>query len=346
VLVTATQVPFVTGGAELHVRELVTQLRRAGHDAEVVTQPFAVHSPDALLEAMVAARLMRLTESAGRPVDRLIVTKFPTYFAPHPNKVVWLMHQHRTAYELWDSPFSDLAQFKNGRAVRDAIREADRRLLPEAKRLFTTSRNVSQRLMRFSGLDSEPLYHPPPEAELLRCAPAKPYLYAPSRISTLKRQLLVVEALAHTTEPVRVRFAGGMESEEYRSLLLARADALGVSERIEWLGQVPAELHRQLYAECLGVVYPPRDEDYGYVTLEAMLSSKPVITCLDSGGTLEFVVHEDTGLVSAPTPLGLAAAMDQLWSERGRAAQWGRNGRARYDSLDVRWERVLERLLS
>ena len=41
--------------------------------------------------------------------------------------------------------------------------------------------------------------------------------------------------------------------------------------------------------EALGVIFPPLDEDYGYVTLEAMLAAKPVITCTDSGGPLEFV---------------------------------------------------------
>ena len=40
----------------------------------------------------------------------------------------------------------------------------------------------------------------------------------------------------------------------------------------------------RLYANCLGVIYPPLDEDYGYITLEAMLAQKPVVTTRDAGG--------------------------------------------------------------
>ena len=67
------------------------------------------------------------------------------------------------------------------------------------------------------------------------------------------------------------------------------ADKLGVSKKVKWLGFITEQEKIDLYAKARAVVYPPADEDYGYVTLEAMLSSKPVITCSDSGGTLEFV---------------------------------------------------------
>ena len=346
ILVTLPQVPYVLGGAELHSQELVKHLRLAGHEAEVVTHPFGDHSPDAVLEAMVSARMMRLVESSGRRVDRLIAVKFPSYYAPHPHKVVWLLHQHRTAYDLWSHPLADLPWFEQGLAVRDAIRAADRQLLPDARALFTISRNVSRRLEHFSGLDAEPLYHPPPDAGALGCAPAEDYLFMPSRINALKRQSLVVEALAHTTEPVRVRFSGAADHEDLLAAVQQRAESLGVADRVEWLGRTEAPRLRDLYARCMGVIFPPVDEDYGYITLEAMLSSKPVITCEDSGGPLEFVVPNETGLVSPATAEGLAAAMDHLWSNRERAARMGRNGRERYASLSISWDRVLERLLA
>jgi glycosyltransferase involved in cell wall biosynthesis len=92
-------------------------------------------------------------------------------------------------------------------------------------------------------------------------------------------------------------------------------------------------------------VYPPFDEDYGYVTLEAMLSSKPVITCLDSGGPLEFVLHGQTGLVAEPTPQSLAACMDRLWSDRGKARAFGIAGRDHYQSLGISWKNVVARLI-
>ena len=45
----------------------------------------------------------------GRPVDLVIGTKFPSYVVRHPNKVVWLVHQFRQAYELDRTALGTLA---------------------------------------------------------------------------------------------------------------------------------------------------------------------------------------------------------------------------------------------
>lgn len=88
------------------------------------------------------------------------------------------------------------------------------------------------------------------------------------------------------------------------------------------------------------------DEDYGYITLEAMLAQKAVITCADSGGPLEFVIDRQTGIVAQPAAASLAAALDMLWDDRERARQWGCAGRQRYDDLHIDWGHVVERLLA
>ncbi len=79
-----------------------------------------------------------------------------------------------------------------------------------------------------------------------------------------------------------------------------------------------------LYAHASAVFFGPLDEDYGYVTLEAMLSSKPVITCRDSGGPLEFVVNNETGYVTEPEPEEIAAALEKLMGDAALAKRWGR----------------------
>ena len=57
------------------------------------------------------------------------------------------------------------------------------------------------------------------------------------------------------------------------------------------------------------MVFVPQDEDYGYITLEAMLAAKPVITVTDAGGPLEFITDGSEGLITAPEPAPLARAM-------------------------------------
>jgi glycosyltransferase involved in cell wall biosynthesis len=346
ILIATTHVPFIRGGAEAHAEGLRDALLAAGHEAEIVAVPFKWYPPEKIMEHMLACRLLDLTEVAGMPVDLLIGLKFPAYLVPHPRKVFWILHQFRTAYELWDHPLGDLIFSPNGQEVRDAIREADRQIIGGAKAVFANSRNVAARLKEYCGIDSTPLYHPPPHAEKFFSAPPEDYFFFPSRLCLPKRQALVLQALAQTTQPVRIRFAGTPDNPSYAIELKKLARKLHVDDRVEWLGQVSEDAKRDLYARARAVVYPPIDEDYGYVTLEAMLASKPVITCTDSGGPLEFVRAQETGLITEPTAEALGAAMDQLWANSSQATAMGEAARALYDGLGISWAEVVRKLLA
>jgi hypothetical protein len=62
-----------------------------------------------LIPSALAWRLLDLEHVNGVPVDQIICTKFPSYAARHPRKVVWLVHQHRQAYDWYGTPLSDFA---------------------------------------------------------------------------------------------------------------------------------------------------------------------------------------------------------------------------------------------
>ena len=345
IIIATVQIPFVSGGAESHAEGLKSALIAAGHEADIVAVPFNPAVPERIPDQMLACRLLDVTEIHGSAVDRLIALKFPAYLIPHPNKVVWVLHQHRAAYDLWTYPFEDLSASPRGVLVREAIRRADQQLA-EAKAVFANSKNIANRLGHFCGISSVPLYHPPPRAESFFCArETGEYFFFPSRFSATKRQSLVLEALALTKEKVKVRFAGLADSPEYGKRLKLLAAKLGVEARVEWLGFVTEEEKRDAYAKAIAVIFPPVDEDYGYITLEAMLSSKAVITCDDSGGPLEFVSHLKTGLVAKPTAAALAEALDQLWQDRDLAAKYGRAGRERYEQMGLSWSEVVRQLL-
>lgn len=346
ILIATTQVPFVRGGAELLKEGLQHALTAKGHEVDIVCIPFKWYPPERILDHILACRLLDLTESVGISVDRLIALKFPVYLIPHPNKILWIIHQHRQAYELWDQSFNDLINFPNGTSIREIIQQVDMRFIPQAKKIFTISSNVSNRLKRYCNIDGKPLYHPPPHAEEFYCSRQDNYLFFPSRVCQEKRQYLILEALAKTEQSVRIHFSGSPINPAYMEEMEKIVHKLKIQKRVLWLGQINEEEKRYQYAHSLGVVFPPFDEDYGYVTLEAMLSAKPVITCQDSGGPLEFVLHGKTGLIVDPTPASLAKAMDILWKDRMQAKIWGKNGRRHYDSLDINWDTVIEKLLS
>jgi glycosyltransferase involved in cell wall biosynthesis len=284
-----------------------------------------------------------LTTLPGPPIDAVICLKFPAYYVRHPKKIVWLLHQHRAAYELFDTPYGMQSASPEDREMRAEIVSRDSESLRDALQLFTISGRVSERLLRNNGLHSTPVYPPAPGAERFYCAGQLPYIFAPGRLERLKRQELLLRAVAaceRTDFGVIVSGEGGCRDEIERLI-----KALGLGGRARLVGQVTTSELLALYANCQAVYFAPHDEDYGFIALESMLSSKPVLSCTDSGGPLEFIAHDRTGLVSDPEPLALAANIERLFSEPSTAEKLGRAGRQRIEEMDIGWATAIKRLL-
>ncbi|MEZ5291376.1 MAG: glycosyltransferase family 4 protein [Vicinamibacterales bacterium] len=341
VLVCETQVPFVRGGAELLVQQLVHELRQRGFETDRVALPFKWYPKEELLPHAAAWGLLDLSESNGRPADLLIATKFPTYLARHPRKVCWLVHQHRAAYELAATPYSDVGHEEIDVALRDRVMAIDERALGECAARYTISRTVTARLQRYNGLDSTPLYHPPMLAPRLTPGPYGQYVLSVARLEQNKRVDLAVRSVAHWPEPLRLVVVG---EGSQRAAVQRAAEEAGVSARVTFLGAVPDDALPALYREALAVLYVPYDEDYGLVTLEAFLAAKPVVTARDSGGTLEFVDDLVTGRVVDPDPAAIGDAVAALDASRTSAAALGEAGRA--VALTITWDDVIERLVA
>jgi glycosyltransferase involved in cell wall biosynthesis len=256
---------------------------------------------------------------------------------------MWLIHQHRSVYDLWGSPFiGDLAATEEGQALRKAVVARDTACLKCFEHIHTISRRVSARLLQFNGLKSTPLYHPPPLADKYHCASYQPYIFAPGRIEALKRLDLIITALKHVSSPVTLVIGGEGGGRLRLEQLIAEN---GLQHRVRLLGRVDETTLLSFYANCLAVFFAPYDEDYGYVTLEAMLAQKPVIICADSGGPVEFVVHDETGFVVEPRAECIAVAIDDLY-RRNRAADLGRAGLDRYYQIRPDWKVVVDTLLA
>ena len=159
------------------------------------------------------------------------------------------------------------------------------------------------------------------------------------RLETPKRVQLAIDAMRHADEPLRLVVAG--EGAAAEALQRSAADA-GVGNRVEFVGGIDDDMLVHLYANALAVVYPPYDEDYGYVTLEAFLARKPVVTASDSGGPLEFVEHDVSGLVCDPDAEAFAVAFNAL-GDKARARALGEAGHER--ARAVTWEGVIETLV-
>jgi len=345
VLILNTQVPFCYGGAEVLAEDLEAQLQAAGHRAEILTLPFKWYPQQTLVNTILATKLMDISNFNGMNIDRVIALKFPMWLIPHPDMSLWILHQHRAAYDLWDSSLSDLAGMPDGRALRDMIRREDNAAIQSCRAVYTISRNVTDRLRQYNNIGSEVLYPPPRAMERFRVDGYGDYFFFPSRITPIKRQELVIEALVHVPEPVKVVFAGEADSPVYLEKLKKRAAELGVGARVEWRGRIPEEEKFELYAGALAVLFTPVDEDYGYVTPEAMLASKAVLTLEDAGGATEFVQHDKNGLVVPADPRALALAISRLWNDRAGAERMGAAARRRIEKIDLSWEKIVQSLL-
>ena len=338
IAVCAPQVPFTHGGTEIFAEKLVGELRARGHETDLVTVPFKWYQGTRVLTQAFLWRLLDLEESDGRPIELVIGTKFPSYAVRHPNKLVWLLHQFRQAYDLDGTELAQFGDAADERAARRAVHRLDAVALGEARAVFATSRNVADRLERSLGIRAEVLPHPPQELAF-RCDEYGDFVLSVNRLDRAKRIDLLLDAVA-ANDRLRCVVAGDGPDRD-RLEELARRN--GLDGRVRFTGRVDDAELADLYARCLAVYYAPVDEDFGMVPYEAFLSEKPVVTTNDAGGPLEVVADRHTGLVCEPKPASIAAAFAWLLEHPTDAREWGRTGKTLAER--VSWDGAIDRLL-
>ncbi|THC45655.1 glycosyltransferase family 4 protein [Massilia sp. Mn16-1_5] len=335
-------VPFLYGGARNIVEWLQAMLEKEGHQVERIYLP-EIDAPDLLFQQMAAFRWIDLSAA-----DRVICFRPQSHLIQHPHKILWFIHHLRVFYDLWDSPYRGFEDDLRHRGLRDALHQADTAALKEARHIFTNSQVVSDRLKHFNGIDSEVLYPPVFDAERFHSRGLSDEIVYVCRLEHHKRQHLLVEAMAQTRTPVRLRLCGASSGSGYPDGLNEQIVRLGLQDRVILENRWITEEEKVDYlADCLAAAYLPLDEDsYGYPSVEASHARKALLTTTDSGGVLELVRDGDNGFVAEPTPQALAVAMDKLYADRGRTAAMGERALARLDELNISWSHVVKRLLA
>jgi glycosyltransferase involved in cell wall biosynthesis len=326
IAVVTSSPPFAEGGHLVMARELVRALREEGHETGLIVTPqnrFGRQGSAYLAAWLTDVQLAH----EEKKVDQVISLRFPGYAVQHPNHVLWLNHRMREYYDLWDQ-FSSHLTWKQGikeRARRALIHRVDKHLFDKMKRRFVISATVQARLRKFGSIQSSVLYPPPPKRDY-RHDRYGDYIFGVSRLSPLKRFDLVLRALAEPrAASIRCVIAGeGAEETRLRGL----AGQLGIDDRVQFIGRITdAEMIDHL-ARCRAVVFTPFNEDYGFVTVEAYMCGKAVITCRDSGGPSELVKDGETGFVTDPTAEAVADALSTLMHDKNAAQRMGEAGHA------------------
>ena len=312
---------MIEGGHMVIARSLRQALREAGHQAEILVTPQNRFGRQA--SAYLATWLTDVGMSDGQPIDQVISLRYPSYAVRHPRHVCWLNHTMREYYDLWGRFTAGLGSAGRIKENAPPARHARRRSVSADAQRHAAVRAVpdgSETPGDLARLRSTVLYPPPPQRDY-RCDGYGDYVFLVSRLTALKRVDLLIEALATADgQGIRAVIAGDGEDRE---ALEALAKSRGLADRVTFAGSLSeSELLGHL-ARCRAVCFPPLDEDYGFVTVEAFASRKAVITCGDSGGPSELVTDGVQGLVCDPTPGSLAVALRRVMDDRALAERMG-----------------------
>lgn len=328
-IVTARAPDGTIGGAERLYEGLIEAFETAGWSATEFPFIFDETTAETIFEGYAKIRSLNLLS-----FDLVVSTKAPTYSILHPNHACWLIHTIRVFYDRFEHEHPEQSEY--ARLARSKIMSMDKAALSRTSvRRFSIGKTVSDRLSRFIGLDARVLYPPHPKANLFLTGDPQRYVFVASRLHRWKRLDLLVKAAKFLKSDVEIRIAG--VGEERASL-----EELARGTRVTFLGKIDDDELRRQYQHSLAVPFMPVDEDYGYVAIEAFLSSKPLITTKDSGEPAEMVRASGGGVIVDPNPLSIARAIDDLATNSGRTAQMGKMGCDWVELLD--WNNVVSAL--
>lgn len=337
-----TMAPFVWGGAEELSHHLAINLRRLGHEADVIRIPFAWDPFDGIPIEMARLKALRLGDA-----DRVISLKFPVYLLDADHHTTWLIHQYRQAYDLWDSPYCNIPHTAEGIAIRDLIIASDNLALRSRAGLFTISDEISVRLLKSNDIAAPPLRLPLNNPEMFCGGDYGNYVLAPGRINASKRQWLLIMAMAFLDADARLVIAGPPDRKEDGDTLRQLVEEYDLGDRVKLDLRFLSRTELADYVNnCRAVAYLPFQEDsYGYVTMEAFEAGKPVVTASDSGELLEIVRDGETGRVVEPEPEFLATALATYLKSADRARNHGLAGQSLWRSKHINWDENIARLL-
>ncbi len=378
-IIAPSPVPFSIGGAENLFWGLLSYLNQETiHQAELIKLPSREHGFWELVDTYREFSRLDLSH-----FDCVISGKYPSWMVPHSRHICYMLHRLRGLYDTYhftrlplectcshpavqslvnrlkgighgprnvDLVFQALNDFRTnpdippdalqfpGPLIRQIVHSLDDAALhPSRISLYASiSSNLVRRAGYFPAGADVRVLHPPSNLRHFWTGDYE-YLFTIGRLDGAKRIRLLVEAMRRVKSRIQLKIAGsGPDEEEIKRL----ADG---DPRIEFLGFVKDSEAVNLYANALTVLYVPYDEDYGLVTIEAMMCGKPVLTTVDSGEPNAFVRNGVTGYSVEPSAEALAERIDYI--ARHPAEARGMAEACRKQVEGITWETVVTGLV-
>lgn len=131
------------------------------------------------------------------------------------------------------------------------------------------------------------------------------------------------------------------DAEDFAQELRARASALNISDRVEFLGALDRAQVARVLAESTVTIIPSISETFGLVALESAASGTPVLAPA-TGGLTESVQDEVSGmLVRSRDAVEWATALAELTEQTAPLSELSTS--AREWALDHSWEKAASR---
>ena len=341
VLIVTNMAPFIWGGAEELAYNLRKNLEHEGHQSEILRIPFQWDPINIVPSQMLMVRALEISN-----VDHVISLKFPAYLLEFPRKSLWLIHQFRQIYDLFESNQSQYESLQGFKEVQGLIKSADNDYFSQLSRLYCISEVTRQRLQKFNGFNATVLIPPVNDPELFNNKRNDGYIFAGGRINSMKRQHLLLEAMQYADPSVKLIIAGPPDTHSDGVLLETLVQRFNLGDRVKLdLGFLPKKKYADYINYSNAIACIPVDEDMGYFAMEAALSYKPIITTNDSGGILTIAKNRESGWVVEPMPESIGSAMSEAINQPRTSIRYGSAAYEILKNLDLNWPRAIEALL-
>jgi len=337
-VVTPKSVNGERGGAENLYEGLVQALKTAGHSAIQIEIPVDESSFEKILESYCYCYYLDLND-----YDCVISTKAPTYMVQHKNHISYLLHTIRVFYDMFESEYD--VHDREKQRQRQIIQVFDRYALDpiRIKKHCAIGQTVVDRLKKsdpfWDQINFEVIY-PATRLSAFISPHDGQFVFLPGRLHRWKRVDLIIKAMAFVKPPVKLVIAGKGEDEENLQKLVKTQ---GLEERVQFLGTISDNELLDLYSKSIVIPFVPDHEDYGYITIEAFKSKKPVITCKDSGEPAIIVKDTISGFVVEPDPQIIAEKINYFIDNPEKISQMGTAG---FESVEhITWDNIISKLL-
>lgn len=350
------------GGAELHLHEVFGRVAAMGHRVDLLCSGFDDAPAEVVLDGInvlrVGSRLSfplharrgynRLVArhraadaamgvAAGNPVYDVVVedlNKVPLFTTRwSPNRLVVLVHHlfGATAFREASLPIA-ATTWLSERPIAWAYRGIPFQAVSESTADDLVTRGVPRDCIQviYNGVDLDTLT---PSANTRSSGPLFAYL---GRLKRYKRVDLVIRAFAQLDRAdARLDIAGKGDDRPRLEALVA---ALGVGDRVRFLGYITEMEKRDLLRRSWATVLASPNEGWGISNLESAACGTPVIAA-DAPGIRESVRHEETGLlVAGDDPAAYATAFRRLADSPALVETFGANARRFAETFS--WDRA------